>query len=146
MELVTEYTPAPGDSVKLVGKENPDNVLYGTYITSQPRMHRSIVQIDGLPKNADGQHVIQDEHWTITPWTRPVTFKPFAVVRLPEGWLSTLDEEAEENGKSATVSRSFKPDNRWAWMDSGSLIELYDTSIATLLNHGAEILFEGVDQ
>lgn len=137
--MVTDYSPTPGDSVKLVGKANPDNVLYG--VINRVYDYEFHCHVDGLK----GANAFDAEDWTITPWTRPVTFKPFAVVRLPEGWNQIIDNEADFPELSILVSRGYYSGKFWTWYSNDSLNELTDTSVATLLNHGAEILFEGVD-
>lgn len=135
--MSNEYSPVPGDSVKLVGKANPDNVLYGDFRSMAGEFFA--IFIDGIY----AYNAFNFNDWTITPWTRPVAFKPFAVVRLPEGWNQIIwpsEIIALPRSQASRTSDDF-------WEDSGYQVnvELTDEEVATLLNHGAEILFEGVD-
>lgn len=136
--MSSDYSPDPGDSVKLVGKANPDNVLYGVVnrVYDDYEFH---CHVDGLK----GANAFEAEDWTITPWTRPVTFKPFAVVRLPEGWDAILHPSDHQTSNPVTLFTRAMDDY---WTNYGGVDwELTDADVATLLNHGAEILFEGVD-
>lgn len=143
--MSNDYSPVPGDSVKLVGKPNPDNVLYGSIHPIEEDGKWFLFLVDAAAGVENFNVDLQYRDWTITPWIRPVTFRPLAVVRLPEGWNEHIDPEAEHAIASVKLSRSHISGGRWVWMDAPGLIELYDNSIMTLLNHGAEILFEGVD-
>lgn len=134
---MTDYTPVPGDSVKLVGKANPENVLHG--VIDAVFSHWWDFTID----KTDESIAPNKGDWTITPWARPVTFKPFAVVRLPEGWRSHLPHsvDGDENAEEIVLIRA----NMGLWTFHGCEYQLIDDQVATLINHGAEVIFEGID-